>query len=206
MGSEIVSAGKETQAGFTLLTNEPVIVENFNREKRFNIPKLLSDHNVISGMSVIIGTVEEPYGILGAHTSSHRKFSKDDVNFLQSVANFSDPKGMLRAYISSRMNTLKSVSLYYEVFKNELLDHLSFIDQIREKYHKEEIMLVSRILSEGNEAGAFNVSNIELTAETIVTILKGSEIPLFLNSNPDDLDNKLNNLIHLIIHGISKPI
>ncbi|HBS87401.1 MAG: hypothetical protein A2W91_13820 [Bacteroidetes bacterium GWF2_38_335] len=127
-------------------------------------------------------------------------------NILQSVANFSDPKGMLRAYISSRMNTLKSVSLYYEVFKNELLDHLSFIDQIREKYHKEEIMLVSRILSEGNEAGAFNVSNIELTAETIVTILKGSEIPLFLNSNPDDLDNKLNNLIHLIIHGISKPI
>ena len=88
VGSEIVSAGKETQAGFTLLTNEPVIVENFNREKRFNIPKLLSDHNVISGMSVIIGTVEEPYGILGAHTSSHRKFSKDDVNFFQSVANF----------------------------------------------------------------------------------------------------------------------
>jgi PAS domain S-box-containing protein len=36
---------------------------------------------------VIIGPSDHPYGILGAHTAKARKFSQDDVHFLQAVAN-----------------------------------------------------------------------------------------------------------------------
>ena len=87
VGQALVAAKTNSQAGYTLLSSEPVIVEDLERETRFNSPPLLSDHNVASGMSVVIPGIERPYGILGAHSARQREFSQDDVNFLASVAN-----------------------------------------------------------------------------------------------------------------------
>ncbi len=87
VGNATVENNKNSQAGFTLLTTAPVIVENLKTETRFCAPKLLADHDVISGMSVIIQGKNTPFGILGIHTKEHRIFSKDDINFLQSIAN-----------------------------------------------------------------------------------------------------------------------
>ena len=87
IGNATVGNNKNSQAGYTLLKTTPVIVENLKNETRFYAPKLLADHDVISGMSVIIQGPETPFGILGVHTKKHRIFSKDDINFLQSIAN-----------------------------------------------------------------------------------------------------------------------
>jgi PAS domain S-box-containing protein len=87
VGKAVVSAGIESQAGYTLLTNDPVIVENLGAETRFHGPALLFDHDVLSGMSVVILGVDKPYGVLGAHTRHQRKFNQDDANFLKAVSN-----------------------------------------------------------------------------------------------------------------------
>ncbi|CAN5609662.1 hypothetical protein BH23PAT1_BH23PAT1_0200 [soil metagenome] len=82
-----VDTGKNSQAGYTLLSNNPVIVKDLRTEKRFSGPALLSDHKVVSGMSCIIQGDEKPYGVLGIHSTEKRDFSEDDISFLQSVAN-----------------------------------------------------------------------------------------------------------------------
>lgn len=83
-----VDTGPNSQAGFTLLSKEPVVVEDLRTEKRFSGPPLLKDHNVISGMSCVIwGKGRQPYGVLGIHTTRKRIFARHDVNFLQSIAN-----------------------------------------------------------------------------------------------------------------------
>src|SRR6202171_121161 len=87
VGQTTVSAGKESQAGFTLLADEPVVVEDLRTETRFSGAPLLHEHGVVSGLSVIIRGRERPYGLLGAYTASVRKFGTDDVNFLSAVAN-----------------------------------------------------------------------------------------------------------------------
>lgn len=87
VGRAIVEIGKHSQAGYTLLVDEPVIVENFATEKRFTSVPLLEEHGVVSGVSVVISTKEGPYGILGAHTGHPRTFTANEVHFLQSVAN-----------------------------------------------------------------------------------------------------------------------
>jgi len=89
VGHATVGAGTESHAGFTLLANEPVVVEELRDEKRFSAPALLVDHNVRNGMSVIIGggNGTGPYGVMGAHTASSRRFATDDVNFLRNVSN-----------------------------------------------------------------------------------------------------------------------
>ena len=87
VGSAIVAAGPDSQAGYTLLINEPVIVADFRTETRFNGPPLLHEHGVVSGVSVVISGKEMPFGVLGAHTDKQRTFTRDDINFLRSAAN-----------------------------------------------------------------------------------------------------------------------
>ncbi|HLH41700.1 MAG TPA: SpoIIE family protein phosphatase [Bryobacteraceae bacterium] len=82
-----VSAGPDTQAGFTLTSKEPVIVEDFRNETRFQRVEMFGDPDVTSGMSVVISTAEGPYGVLGVHTRQRRTFTNEEVNFLRSVAN-----------------------------------------------------------------------------------------------------------------------
>ncbi len=87
VGHATVAAGTESQAGYTWLSDQPVVVEDLRTESRFSGPALLREHGVVSGMSVVIATSTGPYGILGAHTARRRTFSRDEVHFLQATSN-----------------------------------------------------------------------------------------------------------------------
>ena len=76
-----------SQAGFTLVSDVPVVVEDFDAETRFAGPLPKVDGAVVSGMSVLIRGSDQPWGVLCVHSSRHRRFSRDDVHFLQAVAN-----------------------------------------------------------------------------------------------------------------------
>jgi PAS domain S-box-containing protein len=87
VGRLTVSADTDSQMGYTLLSSEPVIVVDLRTETRFSGPPYLHDHGIISGMSVIIDGEQWPFGVLGIYTVQRRTFTKDDVNFLQAMAN-----------------------------------------------------------------------------------------------------------------------
>lgn len=87
IGKATVPSNQNSQSGYTLLAQEPVIVENLAKEKRFEEVSLLTDHNVVSGVSCIIDHMDPPYGVIGVHTKTYRKFTSDDANFIVSVAN-----------------------------------------------------------------------------------------------------------------------
>jgi PAS domain S-box-containing protein len=99
VGTAVVGAGLDSQAGFTLLSSEqfvvrgdltthkPVVVDDLRCEKRFNGPPLLREHGVVSGMSVMIdGQPNRPYGVLGVHTRRPRRFSEEEAAFLEAAA------------------------------------------------------------------------------------------------------------------------
>jgi PAS domain S-box-containing protein len=88
VGSATVSAVEaESQASHTLKTEQTVVVSDLTTERRFSGPALLTDHDVRSGISVIIGSLDSPWGILGTHDTEPREFSEHDANFVQAVAN-----------------------------------------------------------------------------------------------------------------------
>lgn len=86
VGRATAGAGPDSEAGYTLLMKEPVVVDDLCTETRFTIAPLLREHGVLSGMSTTIPGEERPFGVLGAYTTARRMFSTDDVNFLQTVA------------------------------------------------------------------------------------------------------------------------
>jgi PAS domain S-box-containing protein len=87
VGNIFVPADDGSPAGYALRCNEPLIFEDLEHEKRFKAPPVLLDHGIVSGAVVIIPGRPRPFGVFGAHSITRRAFTKDDVHFLQSVAN-----------------------------------------------------------------------------------------------------------------------
>lgn len=88
VGQGIVGIDQDSQAGYTLLSREPVIVADMETETRFSGPPLLREHGVRSGLSVVIaGDEGRPYGVFGVHTTELRTFDRADADFLRSVSN-----------------------------------------------------------------------------------------------------------------------
>ena len=88
VGNAVVDNNLASQAGYTLMSKEPVVVEDLSTESRFSGPSLLTDYGITSGISTIIYRQENViFGILGVHTICSRSFSQADVDFVQVIAN-----------------------------------------------------------------------------------------------------------------------
>lgn len=86
----IVGAGRRSLAGYTLLTGEPVLVEDLRRETRFAPSPLLVKRGILSALTVVIwphGHEKPPYGVLEVDARARGRFSRDDISFLQAIAN-----------------------------------------------------------------------------------------------------------------------
>lgn len=92
IGQMTISTAADSEAGYTLHSGGPVIVEDLSQERRFIDAPLLHEQGVVSGLSVIIHRRgDRPFGVLGAHTTRRRSFTQDDVYFLQAIANVLAP-------------------------------------------------------------------------------------------------------------------
>jgi PAS domain S-box-containing protein len=87
VGAAVVSTDRSSQAGFTLASGCPVIVEELSLETRFSGHPLLHRHGVVSGLTIpIAGRDGRAYGVLGAHTTRRRRFREYEVSFVAAVA------------------------------------------------------------------------------------------------------------------------
>ncbi|MCP5079651.1 MAG: GAF domain-containing protein, partial [Psychromonas sp.] len=87
VGQLSLDIDNNSQAGYTFLTGNPIIVQDINQETRFNKLPLMDKHKVISGMSVVIQGKDQKFGVLSVHTTQPRLFTEDDIHFLQAIAN-----------------------------------------------------------------------------------------------------------------------
>jgi PAS domain S-box-containing protein len=82
-----IPVGRGSQAGYTLLAGEPIIVNDIAAETRFATSQAVHDAGLKSGISLAVKGIEGPLGVLAAFTKASRTFAPDDAHFLQTVAN-----------------------------------------------------------------------------------------------------------------------
>ncbi len=115
-----------------------------------------------------------------------------------------DSKEKLSNYILVRMKTINDMANFYEALKNDYLVYIDFVEKIREKYDNEEIMFIKTILIGGINNNEFEIDDVEFASPAILTALKGLEMPFFLNNKYNELENRLGELVKILIRGIKK--
>jgi len=116
----------------------------------------------------------------------------------------SGAKEKLRSYVSVRMQVLNKLSNYYNAVFSDDLSHFDFIEKVRERYNKQEIQTIQRILDKGIKQGQFRIDNTELAAIAIFTAMKGLEIPLFWHKVADKPEMRSENMLDILFYGIVK--
>ena len=86
IGRREVPVDRGSHMEYILSLSEPLVVEDYSAETNFS-PSPLLQFGVRSSMQVPILKSTGAFGIMSVHTTQRRRFTEDEVNFLQSVAN-----------------------------------------------------------------------------------------------------------------------
>ncbi|HEY4953142.1 MAG TPA: ATP-binding protein [Verrucomicrobiae bacterium] len=86
VGKTKIPDNSRSQIGFTLNSGEPVVATGTDGERTFSESVFLTEHGVVSGVTIAIPTREKPFGVLGVHTARARPFTSDEVQFLLATA------------------------------------------------------------------------------------------------------------------------
>ena len=85
VGQRLGVAGEHSHLEYVANAGAPVIFDDLRSEHRFEPSAMLPAHGVVSGIDVLIGGRDAPIGVLGAYARETRRFSSEDVGFLESV-------------------------------------------------------------------------------------------------------------------------
>ena len=77
----------DSPAGFVLVHGKPVVVVDYRREGRFEVPAAYLDAGLISGLSVPLLDRGGAIGALKVRTREFRHFGEDEIRFLESLSN-----------------------------------------------------------------------------------------------------------------------
>lgn len=112
-------------------------------------------------------------------------------------------KERLNNYIVSRISMMEEVAERYKVLKEELFQLLPQIEQVRAPYHKREAEALGHFLHQGKLEGSFSIDNPHELAVTLVHMLKGLEIPMFVQDQLSHDPRRVQDFVQLIVKGIS---
>ena len=85
--SSIAPVSGRTHMHAALVAREPIVVEDWATETRFEISKLAQAVGATTTISVPIRGPRGAWGVMSAHSAEKRPFAPDEVSFVQAVAN-----------------------------------------------------------------------------------------------------------------------
>ncbi len=123
---------------------------------------------------------------------------------LKAIKEADDPYKKLKSYILIRLQTDKILSNFHSALKDTNLRHIKFVDKLKTLYDKEEFRIFSNILQSGVSSNYFEIYDIKYAAIGIVNAMRGIEATLLLNTDDPLLENKVNNILNVVLFGIIK--
>ncbi|MCD4794645.1 MAG: TetR/AcrR family transcriptional regulator [Bacteroidales bacterium] len=169
-----------------------------------------------TSMDEIAKIARKAKGSLYYHFSSKEELFKEVVakeirhlkNELSSIINNEslNSKQKIKQYLLKRMEVLSEASNYHETIKADLYEHFEFIDDIRASFDNWEKQKIKESIEAGINTNEFDVKIEEIDAiiDVFLMVLKGLEIPFFIQGNYQKYSPYLGDMLNILIKGISK--
>ena len=86
IGTEL-EQGDKSQTGYTILREEPVLVQDYKQLTEFSVPPLVSQYKISSGLSVPMLSRGKVIGAMLAHSKTPCHFNQEAIPILSLIAN-----------------------------------------------------------------------------------------------------------------------
>ncbi|OYT15150.1 MAG: hypothetical protein B7C24_14565 [Bacteroidetes bacterium 4572_77] len=111
----------------------------------------------------------------------------------------------LKGYLLKRMEILNEAANYHETLKADFFEHFDFIDDLRSDLDQWEKMSIRKIILEGVDNGEFViVGEIDVLLDVYIMVLKGLEIPFFLQNKYGKYAPHFESLMGIFTKGLSR--
>ncbi len=112
----------------------------------------------------------------------------------------------IKDYLIKRMEILNTASNYHETLKADFFEHFEFIDNLRNNLDTWEKKQIKNIIQHGITENIFenHNNNMEVLLDVFIMVLKGLEIPFFLQNKYEKYSPHFDDLLKILIKGLSK--
>ena len=114
-----------------------------------------------------------------------------------------DPVEKLRDYIMTKLTISRNMVEFYHSSDQDS-PQVDFVEKIKQKYIKDEIRMIKRILIEGIRKNVFEVRDLTIVAIGITTAIKGLETPLSEDYGNVSLEKSVDNILKILCYGLMK--
>ena len=167
-----------------------------------------------TSMDEIAKIARKAKGSLYYHFASKEDLFKEVVskeveglkNHLSIIVNDSDlgASEKLKKYLIERMSILDTASNYHEILKADFFEHFYFIDDLRNELDEWEKANIRKIVVLGVDKGDFgNFGNIDILLDVFIMVMKGLEIPFFLQDKYEKYSPYFENLMQIFTRGLA---
>ena len=112
----------------------------------------------------------------------------------------------IKNYLIRRMEVLDNAANYHETLKADFYEHFDFIDGLRidlDNWEKEQI---KAIVGQGIREGIFDNQEVDIDVilDVFIMVLRGLEIPFFLQGKYNEYSTYFYDLLNILIKGLKK--
>jgi AcrR family transcriptional regulator len=110
----------------------------------------------------------------------------------------------VKTYLVTRMEILNTAANYHETLKADFFEHFHFIDDLRAELDTWEKENLKKMILQGVEMGEFDIiGDIDVLLDVFIMIIKGLEIPFFLQNKYVKYAPHFEGLIRILTKGLS---
>lgn len=129
---------------------------------------------------------------------------KINLSIIVEDKNLNGPE-KIKKYLIRRMEILNNASNYHETLKADFFEHFDFIDDIRTELDEWEKEMLKSIIIQGIEEGEFTeFENIDVILDVFIMVLKGLEIPFFLQNKYEIYSPHFEGLMGILTKGLAR--
>jgi AcrR family transcriptional regulator len=115
-------------------------------------------------------------------------------------------KEKLKAYIKVRLNKINKLGNLSQVVKNDLMDNMSVVFNIKKKHEINQVNMIKGIIMTGIEKGEFKKikePEVCLMAYLFAATFRGISVPVCTQTFPD-LTQNADDIVEIMVEGIGK--
>jgi two-component sensor histidine kinase len=127
VGQYQVPPDTETPIGCAFSFSEPVSITDYNSDKRYRYPSILTEHDCVASLNVPLRTDLGNFGVLEVDNTSPCQFSKDDINFLTGLGNTVARAVELRRALNGMEAAVKEKELLIREMNHRIKNNLSLV-------------------------------------------------------------------------------